>query len=291
VFIMANQRVTGGKGFVLCMLMVVVAYIGMVGYIVIASSFTEAFIAGRLAEPFDTSVFGQLEPKIIKSDMFIHSKSKSSAVHSQIYIQKSDGLFYSTFGSTLKEASIGAVYQELVFQWEDPFQPFFVIPLAIHFCIVIPFRFILKSRFLKRRLNRRALSHVLLSLVGLVAIVWCVQFAHITWASHRWGVGAYLNDARVDGFGLMFMYAIAVVAYGYILVVTALPRHQADGVLRCAGCGYEGIGDAQQCFECGLCVGEVGRDKRGKCSLILGGLLLFLFFTPVLVSSVYRVLG
>ena len=275
----------------LCFCVVFVAYIGNAGFFFIASSYAERVIQGRVSEPFDTSIFGLNESIVTRSQMIVHSDPKSPGVLMQFYGKQSDGLFYASASLTFKEAVNGAFSPGLILSWDDSFQPFFLIPLAIHVCVVVVSRMLFKLRALKRTLNRGLIRHIALSLLGLVATVWCVQLAHVVWASERWGVGAYLNDGIVGPTALMVLYALGVLAYMYVLYVTSKPRHRDDGVLRCAGCGYEGIGDSKQCSECGCDVGELRRGKRGINLVIFGGILVFMFFSPVMVSSVYSVVS
>tara|TARA_E500000318_G_scaffold8683_2_gene7994 strand:- start:11430 stop:12287 length:858 start_codon:yes stop_codon:yes gene_type:complete len=275
----------------LCFCVVFVAYVGAAGFFFIASSYAERVIQGRVSEPFDTSIFGLNEPILTRSQMIVHSDPKSPGVLMQIYGKQSDGLFYVSGSLTLKEALGGAFSPGLILIWDDPLRPFFLIPLAIHVCAVVVFRILFKLRVLKRTLNRRQIRHIALSLLGLVAIVWCVQLAHVVWANERWGVGAYLNDGIVGPIGLKLLYALGGLSYVYVLYVTSQVRHLDDGVRRCAGCGYEGIGDSKQCSECGRGVEELQRGKRGGSLAIFFGMLVFMFFSPVLVSSVYSVMS
>jgi len=278
-----------GVQSILCICVVFVAYVGTAGFFFVASSYVERVIQGRVSEPFDTSIFGLNEPVLTRSQMVVHSDPKSPGVLMQIYGKQSDGLFYVSGSLTLKEAFGAAFSPGLILSWDDPIRPFFMIPLVIHVCAVVVFRILFRLRVLKHTLNRRLIRHITLSLWGLVAIVWCVQLAHVVWANERWGVGAYLNDGVVGPIGLKILYALGGLSYVYVLCVTSQAWHRDDGVRRCAGCGYEGIGDSKQCSECGRGVGELRRSKRGVNLAIFFGMLVFIFFSPVLVSSVFHI--
>ena len=176
------------------------------------------------------------------------------------------------------------------------FMPFpFLIPFVIHLLLVwfvpVGFRW-LGYRSREYKPARSFGHHLLVSAVYGYFIMVLFQSTRMVWGSGMWAPGAYLNSHRYGWVSLYVLIGLSVLVYLYCVVGVA--RLRVRRVLPeqgCIRCGFSGEGAHERCPECGLAAGAWVDSKLRMRPWLLASMGAVLFFSPVLVASVYSVLG
>jgi|GEM_PF-5999958 len=174
----------------------------------------------------------------------------------------------------------------------------FVVPLVIHIMCVFSLPLIVQNMkrgsheiTVSRSLGERALR----SSVNLLVLVLVFQIGRLFWASEAWDRN-YWSTLLVVRLGSLtyFAYcAMFIVMYLYCVLGTAgLKVRCKPGAKKCSciRCGYS-VDELERCPECDLEVGAFVQSKIRINHWYLGAMLLATFFLPVIVSSVYSILG
>lgn len=287
-------------GIAICMALIVVAYTGLIGHSLVASGYFDAAIAGKLDQPYDISVFGESR-SISQSKKIYVEILNNGGIYNAVLMRRADGKFYFTFEAALSAAVRNAMFADVWFARFESFRftrfesvPYpFLLPLAVHLLGVGGVRFACfgvlgRSEFKKAR---SYLGHAFVSSFFVLFLALWFQLARMVWANERWGVGSYLNDSISGRAGILLLVTLSVVAYLYVVFSTGGLYRVRKNKRSCMLCGYEGVGSSECCPECGS-DGSRAHFLRYKVNYwILTGFFAMIFFSPVLVASVYSVLG
>jgi len=269
-------------------LLLITAFVGVVGYGILASAYAEAAVAGTLAEPFDTSAFGANEAVVRESGRFFHSKKSPSGAFIRVFSIREDGSYYNDLAGTCFEAVIAAIDGSSLWPQSPSIQPFFMVVLGTHLAIVWLFRVAVRPPLFGRRLSRSFFSHAAGALVWLVLAAWCTQLARLVWSSERWGAGAYLADSRVSPYGFAWLYGVFLLAYVSGLYMTGGPVRVFKDKNSCRECGYPTMEGA--CAECGTILGDPQQGRFGPKCLAMVMLLLGIFTAPFVATTIVSAL-
>jgi len=174
----------------------------------------------------------------------------------------------------------------------------FLIPIAIHIFIVGSASLGLKFFLLKTisiRSTKSLVQYVLTTALYACAITISFQSGRMLWGSGAWG-GRYFGRMfnPVGPFALYLFFGLWVAIYFYCVLTTAglqVRRNPKAKKQTCIKCGYGLEGLEGKCPECGLEIGAFIDSKWRINHWYLAGMFLVTFFSPVMVASVYSVLG
>lgn len=271
------------------LLCIPIAGIGVAGFVFVSSGYTESLIAGTLAEPFDTSVFGANEEAATRHDLFYSSHGGDSRYMIRLYARGHNGQFYLSLIGMFKESIVLSVAPEMWFGDGFVWQPFFFFVLLAHCLVILLLRFLPRLRPLWRRSTIPYPIHLVVSLAWLVLLVWGSRLAVMVWSNPRWGPGAYLRDGNIGFADDLLLYALFFGAAGYVLYASGRFVRRTSQERVCAACGYPWESDDSRCAECGALIGNAVTESRGVRLWVFGVLLGSIFFSPVLVSSVFHI--
>lgn len=271
------------------LLCIPIAGIGVAGFAFVSSGYTESLIAGTLAEPFDTSVFGANEKAATRHDVFYSSPSDDSRYMIRLYARGYEGQFYLSLIGMLKESIVLSVAPDMWFGDVFAWQPFFFFVLLAHCLVLLLVRIIPRLRPLLRRSSIPYPIHLFMSLFWMVLLVWGSRLSVMVWSNPRWGPGAYLRDGNIGFMDDLFLYLLFFGAAVYVLYGSGRFVRCGAQERVCEACGYPLESDNSRCAECGALVGDAVAVSRGVRPWVFGVLLGSIFFSPVLVSSVFQI--
>lgn len=180
------------------------------------------------------------------------------------------------------------------FGWYMPL-PFLLISL-LHFGVAwgLPqgYRYVWTRRVIllsDRSLGKRAL------LAALYAYVIAVFFqsSRMFWGSEAWD-GAYFVSYQYGWPAFYLFFGLCIAIYLYCVIGTAglqVRRNPTSKKQTCIKCKYNLEGLVDKCPECDLEIGVFVPSKLRINHWCLAGMFAATFFTPVLVASVYSILG
>ncbi len=177
------------------------------------------------------------------------------------------------------------------------FVPFpFLIPFVLHLVLVwlVP----VVARISMARSNEYAVnpsgSGVLVSAVYAYFIMIVFQITRMVWGSQMWAVDSYLNSFAYGWQLLYVIFGLSIAMYFYCVIGSAglqVRRKPSAKKQTCIKCGYGVEGIEGKCPECDLEIGAFVPSKWRINHLYLAGMFVVTFFSPVMVASVYSVLG
>lgn len=177
------------------------------------------------------------------------------------------------------------------------FMPFpFLLPFVIHITLVW-FAPVIVGLVSGRSIAYKVQGYdirVLTSAVYAYFIVVFFQSTRMFWGSQMWEPGSYLNSHRFGWTILYILLGLCIAIYIYCVIGTAGLQVRWKPTAKkqnCIKCGYGLEGTQGKCPECDLEIGAFVDSKWRINHWYLAAMFMATFFSPVLVASVYSVLG
>ncbi len=177
--------------------------------------------------------------------------------------------------------------------WKLPFP--FLIPFVIHLGAVWALPALVRVGQFRRVVYQPGFSfgkHALIAAIYAYVLTVFFQSARMIWGSEAWDLKYFVSyEYGWPAFYLFFGLCIAM--YLYCVLGTAglqVSRKPTAKKQTCIRCGYKTEG-LDRCPECDLEVGAFIPSKWRVNHWYLAAMFVVTFFSPVLVASVYSVLG
>ncbi len=292
---MIEKKESRVKNYLALLLIAAIAFVGVVSHAMIASGYVDAKLAqmGRSIgiEPVE---YPELPTPIYLSDAMFNQVAGNGVYNFNATVV--DGGQRSWL---MESPVVRAVFIALAPSSETwgVFMPFpFLLPFVIHILIVWFVPVLIGLAFLRSKaykMGREYTMHALSSAVYAYFIVVFFQSTRMIWASQMWEPVSYLNSYRYGWVSLYLLLGFCIAMYFYCVLGTAglqVRRKPTAKKQACIRCGY-GTQGLERCPECDLEVGAFIPSKWRVNHWYLGAMFVVTFFSPVLVASVYSVLG
>ena len=280
--------------YLMIALVALIAFVGVVTHAYIASSAMEARIESMSARVGIAPEPGPVSAVPIRlSNSEVFRVPRNGVYNHRVDIVDKDGEVIRRVHPLARAVFFALAPNEEV--W-GVFMPFpFLIPFVIHLIVVwlVPVAIGLAGHRSREYMPARSFGgHLLVSAVYAYFIMLLFQSARMVWGSDMWAPGAYLNSHRYGWTSLYVLVGLSMLMYLYCAVATARLRVRRAGPGRgCIRCGFESDDADGRCPECGLAAGDLVDSKLRMRAWLLAAMGVMAFFTPVLVASVYSVLG
>ena len=282
------------KNAILLFMLVVFSFVAFSSHAMIASGYVDALILQRVGEPKNV-VLSKLIPLDENTVVYVQVEG-NNGVYNRIVVRGDDGKFRFTFRSSMSEAMFLSVSADENVMGAVAIPYPFLIPFIVHLVVVGFMRFgVVQIRRKSAVLIGTLFAwHVIYaSLYAYIIAMW-YQCARMIWASEVWGVGAYLNDPLIGEYSLYTLWGFTILMYLFCAIGTTgmqVRRKPTAKKQTCIKCGYELAGIEGKCPECDLEIGAYIPSKLRINHWYLAAMFVVTFFSPVMVASVYSILG